>query len=340
MKLAIRVDGGGVCGLGHLQRMLALSVQVHAQCPEVQVVLLTRTPAACLSYALPGDMLIELPLARHDERAIEDFVMTHRPDVCVFDIPTDDYSSAFYPRLRIQTRVVRVDHPWADLASCDVLVLPDLHTDFRAWPLLAEFPDDRLLAGGAYVLLREEIAQAPVRPWGQRRHALVVAAGGVDHDQTLWFFHEAVRHLCLGTQEVQLLVPPDWQTPGRSWTIGHQCVWRRWTYAAIREAQLFMTTFGVSVYEALRAEVPVYVLSRTPTQMACAEQLEVATDGAVIAGPLLAEAQCHPQMLTLALQEQLDPGWLRSRQRACSGLIDGRGAHRVAAQILRLHRAG
>lgn len=322
MNICIRVDGGGEYGLGHVSRMVTLGAHLQTFDRNVAITIATSTPT-CLPLrdaCLDRDWTLNATGGQYPPET----------DVLIVDHPyqNDDALCACCDRMA----VVRIDAPWADPDSANLLIQPDMHTHVDDWPQLAGW-GPRLLLGADYVLLRPEVTTLPVFAWQDRTPGITVTAGGSDPDGTLR------RLLTVLAQVPQVpqtfLVPDAWQGDAPMSLLPHQSL-QPFSLDRLRRAALLLTTMGVTVYEALYLGIPVTVLPRTPEQDRCLQRLVEATEGAVVPGPRVTDL-ADPWAFCQSLEEQAHSWqWLQARQACARGWVDGRGAQRVAAAIMTL----
>ncbi len=348
-RVFLRVDAGGACGFGHLHRMHALAVALRAGgAPPVFV---TRT--AGLNSLLPAPPPGEAPWdvwqapGAPTESGVLDWLrhVLQPADVLVLDVPHPDDPHQL-TTLRQLCPVVRLDHPWAEPQTCDLLVLPGAHYDPDTLDTLDAAWGDRLLVGWDYVLLRPDVTAATRRAYGtggcHRWPWVTCSAGGSDPEQTLPVWLDlllAAPALCPGRTRIFCLgQAARWESPlpvlsPDVWLTGYSLDY-------VQQAELLVCPFGVSVYEALFLGTPCLTVGRTLGDVAAARTLEVASEGALwpLTTPL---AQLQRRELYDALQ-----GLYHSRtrlvgmHRASEGRLDGRGAERVAQAILALPQEG
>ena len=345
-RVLLRVDAGGAAGCGHLHRMHALAVALRGA--GAQPVFVTRT--AGLQRLLPAPPPPG-PLAWNvwcapvsaTETGVLNWLRAQRvpTDVLVLDTPHPSEPQQL-SALRQRCPVVRIDHPWAEPDTCDLLVLPGAHYAGDLLSALDAAWGDRLLVGWDYVLLRPEVAAAPRRKYGtggcHRWPWVTFSAGGSDPERTLPVWLDlmlAAPALCPGRTRVFCLgQAARWDTrlPALTpdvWLTGYSLDY-------VQQAELLVCPFGVSVYEALALGTPCLTVGRTPADVAAARMLEAATDGAVctLRTPL---AQLQRRELYDALQALYHSRTrLVGMHHASFGCLDGQGAERVAQAIVAL----
>ena len=316
MHIGIHTGLGGHFGMGHAVRCKTLASALVAQGADVEF--LTQTPALAAFVA---------PLPCHLYR----HVWPAWPiEVVVEDVPCQS-PDAWYALLRQRYRVVRVDVPTATPKTCDLLIAPCAHWHPDVVQGLSAAFGDRLLYGWDYVLLDEAVTQMPPVRYGLRVDGPVVfCAGGSDpthalERMALWM-GEAVQD-----REWMALVPayggprdlPVWMKVvpfARDW---------------LREAALIVTTWGVTVYEALWFGTPLCTVTAMAARMADAQHCALASGHALVS---LGNLGCLDACLFAATVTDL-AGLPRQRARmheASRGLLDGKGAQRAASAILAL----
>ena len=327
MNVLIRADCGGVHGLGHSVRMKALAQELAACGASVSFV--ASTPA--LKAFVAPFPCVE---AWHPNES------TRGCDVYVIDTKEEQWGPGEFVRWHTRgIRVVRIDHPHATSASCDLLIGPCAH-----WPtetvstLLASF-GNRFLCGWDYAMLAPEVTQHQPIPYAERVNGpIVFCAGGSDPSDVLpkmfnwiraqgWgWYPDVTKVFAIPAARAEEPVPKF--RPTKSY-------FEPFTRELLREAALVVSLFGVTAYEAIYFQTPTLLLAHTDENRQGAALLEAATPAVRFCDAL---SLTHGQERFCLAVQQL---WQAEGERygmhlAASGLIDGRGTERVAEAIMRL----
>jgi len=344
MTVFLRCDAGGMYGLGHVRRCQRVAEALQAA-GAASLCFVTTTPSslqACLvkseRWQIAGGVTEADCTAWVKEHS-------HAGDVLLVDTPSTWEGAASLAQLRAEQRlrVVRLDAPWADQDSCDLLVLPGMHHSGTLLDQLDLSFGERLLTGGDYVLLPSSCGGVPRRvPWRAREPRLVMSAGGSDPGQVLPRLYEmttATLRTALGERATRVYLLGEQAQPWVLSTVPTREEWfTGFTLSAIASAQALVTLWGATVYEALSAGTPTLTLARTEAEANDAACLEAATDGAVQSlGTVTALMR---ETLCARIMELWDtPKALRHMHQASEGLIDGHGGVRLAQAILALPSA-
>ena len=336
MTVFFRCDVGGLFGLGHSHRLKTLATALHAEVPGLPLVFVTTTSA--LGDIVGQDGTPWSLLSCLDEWTACETVRTQAQpgDVMIFDEPARGswVKGLWRQKLAPEIAVVRIDAPQAERYSCDLLILPGAHYAADDLERLDAAFGERLLVGAEYVLLRKETL-VPSHGAFMHHPWFTFWAGGSDPGNALaLLLHMTtpvsqclphVQHIyCMGIHRASLVVPP---VPPQVWITGCDISY-------IREASVFVSLWGTTVYEALALGTPTLTIARTEAEAEDAARLEAATEGAVqslgtLAG-LMRETLCDR---LVALWE--DVGERKRMHYASAGLLDGKGAERVARAVLR-----
>ena len=337
MTIFFRVDCGGPYGLGHAMRCRTLALAIHVQAPDVPLVFVTTPPALRSIVEEINDRDWRLMLCGYGEADCLSFIRNEAisGDSLVVDMPQHWNSVTRLPSLRQHLHVVRLDAPWADPETCDLLVLPGMHHSAETVEQLDAAFGERLLMGAEYVLLRREIL-APSHGSFMHDPWIIFWAGGSDPDHALDLLLTITgtleqrlpgtqRIFCMGSQSVPWSIPP---LSPHVWITGCDISY-------IREASIFVTLWGMTAYEALALGTPTLTIARTEAEAEDAASLEAATDGAVQSLGTLAG------LMRETLCDRLVALWQDTKERkrmhyASAGLVDGKGAERVALAVLAL----
>lgn len=327
MRVLIRCDIGKEHGMGHASRCKALA-QALAQ-RGAEVVFLTSTPAL-YEYIKPFAI----------ERGTHPY-LTHKagkvPDVFVVDTAqTDDmYASDYYEdkwqAMREYYRIVRIDHPHATPDTCDLLILPNIHTPHVPLLRLHTSFGPRLMAGADYVMLDQEVTALTPLPYADRMDGpIVFCAGGSDPDGVLAKMAASTVGMLPDVRKVFLHGAYDTRAyPVNARNIFHLPFHRE----ELRTAAMVVSTMGVTVYECLRLGTPVLVVGHTDRHCAAAKELEYATDYNTC---WIDMRQCTAERFCDYVTHLWHDNEDLKEMAAYSCGIDGKGVERVAERILAL----
>ena len=341
MTIFFRVDCGALYGLGHALRCRTLAQAIHAQAPDMPLAFVTTTPELQKVLRDKGDAWrVEVSGAFGEDHWLH-WLKKHAQtrDVLIVDAPDRLNDAAWITRIRETQLVVRIDAPWATPETCDLLILPGMHHSAETIECLDTAFGERLMVGAEYVMLQEGVT-LPMRlrlPYGERIPPWIVFnAGGSDPEGALPQLWQRVRRLgdtLSGIQRVycmgQTATPwPVSQLSPDEWITGHSMRY-------VQHAQLFITLWGTTVYEAVALGTPTLAIARTEAEAEDAARLEAATDGAVQSlGTLVG-------LMRETLCDRLVALWEDGKERkrmhyASAGLLDGKGAERVARAVVAL----
>ena len=339
MTVFLRCDAGGGFGLGHAMRCRTLAQAIHAQSPEMPLVFVTTTPAlrSCIDK-IDGEGW-RLVVCSDEWEAFEAVrAQAQSEDVLLFDMPRGMEWVAGRRQLRLlQTvRVVRIDAPWAKPDSCDLLILPGMHHSAETIDRLDAAFGDRLLVGAEYMLLQDDLLEYR-RHWHDRDAGIAWYAGGSDPECALPQFYIMTRqlHAMLGYAETFLYLVGPLSKPWKLDPPSHHDFITGFSPMALAQSGLFVSLWGTTVYEAMALGTPTLTIARTEDEAEDACRLEAATDGAVQSLGTLAG------LMRETLCDRLVALWEDTKERkrmyyASEGLLNGKGAERVARAVLGL----
>ena len=338
MTIFFRVDAGGQYGLGHAIRCRTLAQALHAQAPDVPLVCVMMPPVLEAVAGQPGAPWSLFPCV--DEWTAFEAVraQARRGDVVVFDEPMGQswVETLWRPKLASDIATVRIDAPWAAADSCNLLVLPGMHHSVETLEALDATFGERLLVGAEYVMLRDDLTENR-RSWVEHQAGIAFNAGGSDPEQVLPLLYTMTRTL----SDLLAELPPLFYLVGplsASWELAHlsfKDFITGFSHMTVAQAGLFVNLWGATVYEALALGTPTLTIARTEAEAEDVARLEAATEGAVqslgtLAG-LMRETLCD--RLVGVWQ---DAGERKRMHYASAGLLDGKGAERVARAVLAL----
>ena len=338
MTVFIRTDLSSAIGMGHAMRCRTLGQAIHALAPDVPLVFITTTEALEPIVMQTDNMPWYVECYPDEWTAFEGVrSQADQEDILVIDEPagTGWANSLWRTKLQSVMSLVRIDAPWAEPDSCDLLVLPGMHHSADTIERLDAVFGERLLVGAEYVMLRKEITALPSgafmhNPW------FTFCAGGSDVAGALPLLYTMTASLAERLPHIQRVFCVGTNAP--PWSVTHVCpeAWiTGYTMSYIREASLFITLWGTTVYEALALGTPTLTIGRTEAEAEDAARMEAATDGAVQSLGTLAG------LMRETLCDRLVALWQDAKERkrmhyAGAGLLDGKGAERVARAVLAL----
>lgn len=339
MTIFFRVDCGAQYGLGHAVRCRTLAQAIRAQDPDVPLVFLTTTDRL-RSVIDENEQQWRVVVCSDEWQAYEAVAPLASPgDVVVFDEPVGHSWVETLWRMKIpqEIAIVRIDAPWAASDSCDLLILPGMHHSAETIDRLDAAFGERLLVGAEYVMLREGVVAERPR-WHEHCGGIVFATGGSDPGQVMPMFYTMVRGLRQRLPLVQRIFAMGQSAEAWSLSSPVRAEWITGFHPSyVLRAELFVTLWGTTVYEALALGTPTLMIARTEAEAEDAARLEIATDGAVqslgtLVG-LMRETLCD-RLVTL---------WQDTKERkrmhyASAGLLDGKGAERVAQAVMSVRK--
>jgi spore coat polysaccharide biosynthesis predicted glycosyltransferase SpsG len=332
MDIAIRCDAGGPHGYGHARRMLGLA-RALAQAGTT-VTFWTRTPALT-PLVQPFEVCGLGPPGPSESQLVWSAARRVSPDVLVIDHKTP-YPEEVWEELRRHTRVVRIDHPYAEAKSCDLLIIPNVHQPPTVVHRLSRVFEDRLCYGTPYALLDADIGRWRQYRLAQPTYRLVMVAGASDPSGALAYVLEMTADLGEQLPDVwmQYLVGAAMAAPLRLTHLASRQQVVGFHPRYLVGAGLVLTLFGVMPYNLLHLGVPTMTLAHTRENAEGSAALMAATGATVDLGYL---PTLHREDLCAALVELWADAATRKRMAYLGPkLIDGLGAARCAEAILAL----
>ena len=338
MTIFFRVDAGEQYGLGHVMRCRTLAETLHAQAPDVPLVFVTTTTT--LGEIVGTEGLPWRVACFPDEWTAFEEVRSgvNYGDVFVFDEPAgmEWVDQLWRPKLQGIIPLVRIDAPWAEPGSCDLLILPGMHHGAETLERLDAGFGERLLVDAEYVMVRADLMENR-RGWYEHNAGIAFNAGGSDPERALQQLYVMTRALHSRFDDG----PPFFYLAGplsMAWKLDTP-TWKDFvtgfSHMTVAQAGLFVSLWGTTVYEALALGTPTLTIARTEAEAEDAARLEAATEGAVQSLGTLAG------LMRETLCDRLVALWQDAKKRkrmhyASAGLLDGKGAERVARAVLAL----
>lgn len=305
-RIAIRADGGGQIGLGHVMRCAALAQAIHAK--SIAVDWITATPAILPAPLARIATVHNIATASDETAAIADVLARTGASLLVGDWKITD--AARVAELRRRGWPVVLIGGWLGEAKGDLHVRQDLAAATGS-------RDPHTLGGPDWLLLGEPYRSAPARIVRDEATRLLVSLGGTDTPLLA-----NVRDL-LESDTRFARWQPEFCTPAGTCDAGtvqplHQ---------ALAAADIGILAGGTTLHEAAALGLPVLCVPIAGNQYRRADQLQKAGLGIVI-DP---QARCFERRLADALAAlAADPARRARMARRGQALVDGRGAERLA----------
>jgi spore coat polysaccharide biosynthesis predicted glycosyltransferase SpsG len=321
LRALLAPDCGRGVGLGHLERMLALAdalqpdVSASMILPEGDPVLRRRVEDRGHTVVVaPGDTATRVEAVAATTRSVDFLVL----DGYVFDVDLQH-------RLRECARLTVVDDLGLPTA-CDLAVNPS--------PGGERFPPvgARAFLGGAdYALLRAAFIEARERRIrsGRASRSVLVSTGATDLDGIAGRVSDELLERDRSVEVVRVIGPDVRGVPGTDLTRLHVLVAPTSLAAALAQATVYVGAAGTTAVQAACVGVPAVITDAVANQSPQAAALADAGCAVVVDSDELA-----PECVELLD----DPARCDAMADRGRGLVDGRGAWRVADAIRRLLR--
>lgn len=332
MRLAIRADGNGDVGYGHLVRTGALAEAFlkagHA------VTYLTRTPDGVSAVCPAGVETVTLP---EDSRGEHEWVVAYVEESDVDILLTDSYDvdAVYQAALRPIVPVLAVVHDDdRHPLCCDVAVNGNVYADQLEYEWVGDEP--RRLFGLEYLLLRAAFRRLAAReaPWREPPERAILLMGGSDVNNAT---PDAIQALAGFDLKLDVIVGPGFRNRDEIREAAEN------VFANVRilqnppdlaermfEADFAISGAGTTVYELIATDTPTIAIPQAENQWPVARRLQ-AMEAVLVPG------STGPDSLRDSIRQLLSDSELRRSFRDCD-LIDGLGACRVRDILINLVR--
>ncbi|MCX7970269.1 MAG: hypothetical protein N3A57_01710 [Negativicutes bacterium] len=330
------VEAGGEIGWGHLARCLAVAGRLKVMGIKSQIWSVDLHPSLVAVAGRAGVECRALGSWRLDEAV---GTAGRLPLAMVFDLRRRYSLTELrrFRRLHPQIVLASIDDGEDKRLAMDLVFYPPVPQVGRLeWPGFS----GRVYCGWQWIALRDEYADVPSNGSRRRRCRLLVTMGGRDPHLYSAMVIEQIAGLGNGLCDLEVVVGGDYtDRPGltRVWQragLGGR-LWQGLTSLGrlMKRADLAVATMGVTAYELVACRTPALLLCLTPDHQDSATELAAAGVAEVI--PWSAERR----RLARSLSERLAKLLTNRPQRLvmagrCRGLVDGRGAERIAAAIV------
>jgi len=336
--VAIRTDYGATTGYGHLRRCLTLAQSLRSLGADACFFLSADSGTSAPPGGMHGFAAVEVDASDSvDLGSTIEGIRGSGARALVVDSYRVRPEALSRPEV---PRVALVDHVPDSPLPVDILVNGSIDAADAAVPAL---PSTRVLLGPTYMLLRAEFSRQSARDIPPEIRRVLVTTGGSDVSNLSVTFVQCVRET-LSDAAVDVIVGPYFEADTvaeleRASNADHNIVLHRNPpdiRAIMLACDVALTGGGQTTYELAATGMPAIAVSVADNQAANLHGL-VARGALLWAGavgdPGL-PARCRAALRALAQS----CGARRDMSLAASTVVDGRGADRVAAEILKLCR--
>ena len=324
--IAIRVDGSSEIGFGHLMRMKALAREFSK--PGAEVIFLSRNPENLIGHRV---LKLDRQVGEKEDLLVGEMLMDLQAGMLIID--SYDYTRERLDRAgQLELLSVYVDdlnrHPF----NMDFVVNGNLYA-----PGLDYQGSARFLLGTKYLLMREEFAGVPLRLPNRRVEHVLLTFGAADMENVTPKILRALKsYEQFEGLHWHVVIGPVFRNTAEIEDMAKDCPNVTLHYnPAIKKlidlCDISISAAGSTTYELAACGVPALLIIAADNQIRLARK-----------------AERQGMALNLGWHYELDPGKLHStldsllnnqtlREKMTSrgqGLIDGRGAQRVAAILL------
>lgn len=334
-RIIFRCDGDARLGLGHVVRCLALADELRDS-QSCGVTFAMASGPVGFDLVRRANYPVEEKGHLPEEAWLEAVIRELQPDALVLDTRSEQLSGGRVEEWRSNGLVIiTIDDPSERRLAADLAFYPPVPQVRKLdWTGFT----GQLYVGWEWVVLRREFAQRPPRV-PRRRPTVLVTMGGSDP-----------AGLTLKAVEARDLLDDDFNTvivlgPGFSYKPALERVLAEGRCCGMEvledvqdmsrvmaQADLAVTSFGVTAYELAAMGVPAIYLCLTEDHAASASALVEAGMGICLG----LYTSIHPSDLAEAVQDLLhnEPKRLKMAERARQ-LVDGKGVERIASVIMR-----
>jgi UDP-2,4-diacetamido-2,4,6-trideoxy-beta-L-altropyranose hydrolase len=327
LNITVRVDAGAEIGLGHLVRVQAVIEALRALTP-INVIYVTRLP-------LPGENTMQIPseVMASEEGAWIAWKLP-QTDVLLADLYRPTQAQLRSLR-RFDWRLVCIDDESPFYFDCDLLINPNLHTDFEH----DRAPETDYLYGSEAILLRQQFHNPIQRHCREDVEHILLAFGGSDPTrltsrvcqwlrdrlpESVWRVSVMIGSAFADAESLRLQLADD-----SRWRLQRNVSNVR---ALLETADLGIIAAGGTLYEAAATGLPTLSVAINAAQER--EAVSLAEAGAT---HFLGTRETLTTQTTLdGLNALLDGSVRQTMADRAQAVLDGDGCCRVAQAILNL----
>jgi UDP-2,4-diacetamido-2,4,6-trideoxy-beta-L-altropyranose hydrolase len=334
--VAVRTDCGARTGFGHLRRCLSLGQALQRLGAHVQFFVSRDPDTSAAPGALHGFTVVEV-----DPRDADDLDETTRGmrAIGAQALVVDSYNVRPEALTGIEVpRGAIVDHIPHSPLPVELLVNSSIDAVECS---VSAFPSTVLLLGPAYVLLRAEFEQAAQRVIRDKITRVLVTTGGSDTSDLSLTFVGWIRQV-MGQVAIDAIVGPYF-APGtiaaleRAAEADPRLALHRDPHdlrAIMLGADVAVTGGGQTTYELAATGTPAIAVSVADNQRSNLRGL--LARGALVWVGDAGAADLRERSMQSLKELSGNPGARQEMSRAALTVVDGKGAARVAAEMLKL----
>lgn len=340
MKIAFRLDCGAAIGSGHLIRCGALAEEFAAQGCEVlfvcrnKVTVPVAVPVHYLAHAYTDDCAGQYTFPSIEDETEELIEVLKENKISCLIVDHYGATPAYFERLRPHVEcLAAIDDLAKYTLPVDVVINGNLYADEQDYETVPV-----RLCGPSYTLLRRCFRHVGRKEIRERLQDIYITSGGADplglckklvSACLSWNRRDAVFHIIVGPS-----FQPEYIEELTDVAAKNPCV--KLLYMAdmadcMRKADLFITASGSTLYELAACGVPSISVVLAEDQRKVADEMRRLGITYNIGGM----ENIENGTFLGAFKVFVDPVLRQRMSTSGQNLIDGYGAHRVAAQIIK-----
>jgi spore coat polysaccharide biosynthesis predicted glycosyltransferase SpsG len=335
MNVLFRCDGSHLIGMGHVIRCMALADAFTSshKCRVEWAIKVDEAVLALLANKYRHSILPESSEDGSRMNSLARIIEDTATNILILDIK-NEYSSEEITELKntFGLLVVTIDDGEEKRNAADLAFYPPV-------PQLKESDwshfNGQRFAGWEYLLLRSKFGDSNVEQ-NEKPFKIFISMGGSDPH----LLSTRVMQIILGldlSAEVSIIIGPHFTEDNRLPEIPkdsellmhvHRTPERIWEIMA--RCHMAIATFGVTAYELLACGIPTVMLSISPDHALSAEKIHTAGCGISVG---IHDAITDESLGGVILDLFGNKEKLQTMKEHCAGLVDGKGASRVASII-------
>lgn len=332
--IVLRCDASSEIGWGHVIRCLAVAKELSK---ENKVIFASAETKDILDVKKSFEVFFKKE-KETEEEFLERIGSILAPDIIVLDKKYDWPATILNSLKKAGIKIFIIDNYCSGLKAADGIVFPTAHLDKK---FLSRFLDKnsakKVRSGFDYIILRNEIIDLKKKRKVSftKNPLIIVTTGGGDPEGVLLKIISWLKEVDLKA-EIKILVGQAFKFKEDLERIRKSLPknFRILPYAEkeLLKGDIAICTFGVSVYELIYLGFPILCLSHSKENASGAKILgkryKVIKDLGYF-------KKTDPKLLSKSLKRLIiDKDYYFKMAKRCQGLIDGRGAKRVADLIV------
>lgn len=251
-KIVLKFKASSEIGIGHLSRMITLASFLQEDNREV---ICAVNDDEYIKKRLEKESLEFIASDVSDEEFIDLIIKEINPDTLVID-EKKNYSIKKLVKWKSYAHLIAIDHISTTYKEFQKIIIPNAHFNMSRYNF-----QSNIYYGWEWVLISKEVLKLkPKQNLPQKIDSIVVTTGGSDPYGILFIILELIKNI---KKNVFILIGDKFKYKDRLYSLKlpKNFKFQKFKPCHLLKGDIAITTFGVSVYEFIYLNIPVYCIS-------------------------------------------------------------------------------